>query len=81
MFPTSSYLLVTYLGGSLSCSTSNPDDCAVWVVEAVSGDFTPTPAGCCHTNQLQDIAKLVSGSLDYGSYRMPFQMVVSVLPR
>jgi hypothetical protein len=81
MYPESSSLLVTYLGGSLTCSTSNPDDCAVWVVEAFTGSFTPNPSGSCPTDQLQDIAKLVSGTMDFGAYHVPFQMVVSVLPR
>ena len=81
MYPESSHLLVTYLGGSLTCSTSNPDTCAVWVVEAIAGAFTPNPPGSCPTDELQDIAKLVSGTMDFGAYHMPFQMVVSVLPR
>jgi hypothetical protein len=85
MYPESSHLLVTFFGGSLTCSLSNPDDCAVWVIEAFTGSFTPSPPGSCPTNQLQDIAKLVSETIqatrDFGTFHMPFQMVVSVLPK
>lgn len=84
MYPTSNYLLVTYLGGSTSCTTANPSACASWSVEAGSGSFAPYPnSSCCWTTSLQDIGELVTmdNSADYGQYHMPFKITVSVLPK
>jgi hypothetical protein len=68
MYDASDYLLVTYLGGSLSCTTAEPGTCATWTVEASS--------------YYGDIAEFVSGdnSVDYGQFHMPFKITVSVLP-
>ena len=69
MYPNSDYLLVTYQGGSLSCTTADPSQCATWTVEA-SSDYG-------------DIAEFVTGdnSKDYGQFHMPFRITVSVLPK
>jgi hypothetical protein len=69
MYANSDYLLVTYLGGSLSCTTADPTKCATWTVEASS--------------YYGDIAEFVTGdnSTDYGQFHMPFKITVSVLPR
>jgi hypothetical protein len=83
MYSTSSYLLVTYLGGTTSCTAANPADCANWSVETVNGSFTPYPdSSCCWTTSLDDIAELVTmnNSADYGQFHMPFKFTVSVLP-
>jgi hypothetical protein len=63
----SDYLLVTYLGGSLSCTTADPGSCATWIVET-------SPA-------YGDIAEFVAGDTDYGQFHMPFKITVSVLPK
>jgi hypothetical protein len=69
MYDTSDYLLVTYQGGSLSCTTADTGKCATWTVEASS--------------YYGDIAEFVSGdnSVDYGQFHMPFKITVSVLPK
>jgi hypothetical protein len=69
MYANSDYLLVTYLRGSLSCSTADPSKCATWSVEASS--------------TYGDIAEFVTGdnSKDYGQFHMPFRITVSVLPK
>jgi hypothetical protein len=63
----SDYLLVTYQGGSLSCTTADPAKCATWTVET-SSDYG-------------DIAEFVAGTTDYGQFHMPFKITVSVLPK
>ena len=63
----SDYVLVTYQGGSLSCTTTDPSKCATWTVET-SLDYG-------------DIAEFVAGSTDYGQFHMPFKTTVSVLPK
>ncbi len=72
MYGTADYLLVTYLGGSLTCSTADPSKCATWTVEASS----VAPG-------FGDIAELVTGdnAVDYGQFHMPFKITVSVLPK
>ena len=69
MYASSDYLLVTYLGGSLSCTTADPGSCAAWSVEASS--------------YYGDIAEFVTGdnSNDYGQFHLPFKITVSVLPK
>jgi hypothetical protein len=69
MYANSDYLLVTYLGGSLSCTTADPGKCAAWTVEASS--------------YYGDVAEFVTGdnSKDYGQFHMPFKITVSVLPK
>jgi hypothetical protein len=69
MYVNSDYLLVTFLGGSLSCTTADPGKCASWTVEARS-DYG-------------DIAEFVTGdnSTDYGQFHMPFKVTVSVVPK
>jgi hypothetical protein len=71
MYANSDYLLVTFLGGSLSCTTSDPTACATWTVEAGAA------------NGYGDIAELVKGdnSVDYGQFHMPFQITISVVPK
>jgi hypothetical protein len=71
MYANSDYLLVTYLGGSLSCTTSDPTKCATWTVEAGA------------PNGYGDIAEFVKGdnSVDYGQFHMPFHVTISVLPK
>jgi hypothetical protein len=64
---SSDYLLVTYQGGSLSCTTADPTKCATWTVETSSA--------------YGDIAEFVAGSTDYGQFHMPFKITVSVLPK
>jgi len=84
MYATSNYLLVTYLGGTTSCTTANPGICASWSVESVNGSFAPYPdSTCCWTTSLNDVAELVTAdnSVDYGQFRMPFKVIVSVLPK
>jgi hypothetical protein len=70
MYANSDYLLVTYLGGSLSCTTADPSKCAAWTVEASSSYYG-------------DIAEFVTGdnSKDFGQFHMPFKITVSVLPK
>ena len=69
MYANSDYLLVTFLGGNLSCTTADPGKCAAWTVEASSF--------------YGDIAEFVTGdnSKDYGQFHMPFRITVSVLPK
>jgi hypothetical protein len=83
MYPGTSYLLVTFLGGSASCTTANPSLCASWSVEAFTGTFAPVPPGSCWTNSLEDIGKLVTmdNSVDFGPFHLPFKIIVSVLPK
>jgi hypothetical protein len=71
MYANSDYLLVTYLGGSLACTTADPSKCATWTVEAGAADG------------YGDIAEFVRGdnSIDYGQFHMPFKITVSVLPK
>jgi len=63
----SDYVLVTYHGGSLSCTKADPSTCATWSVET-SPDYG-------------DIAEFVAGATDYGQFHMPFKITVSVLPK
>jgi hypothetical protein len=83
MYPGTNYMLVTFLGGSASCTTANPSLCASWSVETFTGTFTPSPFTCCWTNSLEDIGKLVtmSNSVDYGRFHLPFKITVTVLPK
>jgi hypothetical protein len=69
MYVNSDYLLVTFLGGSLLCTTADSGQCAAWTVEASS--------------YYGDIAEFVTGdnSKDYGQFHMPFKVTVSVLPK
>jgi hypothetical protein len=83
MFPDTNFVLITFQGGVLDCTSANGESCASWTVEAVEGAFDAQPPDCCAETQLEDIAKLVSwdNSLDFGNYHMPFKLTVTVLPK
>jgi hypothetical protein len=67
LYDNSNYLLATYQGGSLSCTTADPGKCATWTVET--------------SPEYGDIAEFVAGTTDYGQFHVPFKITVSVLPK
>ncbi len=79
-YSESNFLLVTYLGGSLSCGGDTP--CASWSVEALDGAVDPAQPYCCKVSNLQAIAALPNedNSIYYGTFHMPFKLTVTVLP-
>jgi hypothetical protein len=81
-YPDNNYLLVTYLGGALSCEGSTGSACASWTVEALNGDVDPNQPYCCRVRTLEDTAPLSTGdnSIYYGKFHMPFKITITVLP-
>lgn len=78
-WPDSSRVLITFLGGNLSCQGEG--DCASWTVEAVTGAFTDPGNTCCPYNEIQDVGTLVSQNVnDEGDYHLPFKITLTVLP-
>ena len=76
----SNWVLVTSLGGQISCSDSVP--CASWTIETWQGVFTDRSDMCCPTNELDDIGTLISdNSNDEGDYHLPFSITITALPQ